>query len=492
MSTTTLLLIIAVVVIVIALILLLLRRRKAKGQPEKSAPPPAAQAAVKQTAEAPPAPPKFIVDPPEVAAADKALLPDLPTLPAEEPLTSAENEEEKIRILVVDDNRDTADNVSRLLYFEDDLEVIGQAYGGQDGVRMAVEKKPHIVLMDINMPDIDGIVATKQMSQDVPYSQVIIMSVQADAQYMRQAMSAGARDYQTKPFSADELVNTIRRVYRRALPTYQKLEATKTARPQLAEHPSKKEATPIQNTPVITLYSPKGGSGVSTIAANLAIALQKEQGDVVLVDADLQFGDLNVHLNTQVDRSMGDLADIDALDADLIAQVLQPHKSGLNLLLAPQKPELSDFITPDKLTQIIGFLQDQHQAVIIDTSTFLSNQTLTILDAAVYFLLVIAPEIPALKNAKLFLELIEKLEYSSERIGIVVNRANIAEGISAEQIKKVLKLQNMYYVPNDVKLYFATNKGQSIFEYEDNASSAQAITLLAEMVWKRMNNSREG
>ncbi len=483
MSTEIILLIVAVLVTLIILVtlFLLLKRRKSKGQAADAV----SQSSVGQPAETPAAPPKFIVDPPEVMAAKKASQPEFSPLPAEEPLGKSESGKEKIRILVVDDNRDTADNVSRLLYFEDDIEVIGQAYGGRDGIRMAVEQKPHIVLMDINMPDIDGIAATQEMSQQVPYSQVIIMSVQADSQYMRKAMSAGARDYQTKPFSADELINAIRRVYRLAQPTYQSMEAEKAARVRLAEQrPAQKAQAKPQDTPTIALYSPKGGSGVSTIAANLAVALQKSHGNAALVDADLQFGDLMVHLNTKADRGMGDLAAINTLDPDLIAQVMLSHASGLNLLLAPQKPELAELITADKITQIIEFLQVQYQAVLIDTSAYLSNQTLAALDAANYILIVITPEIPAMKSAKLFLELLEKLDYSLDRVGVIVNRANIEGGIAVNQIQKVLKTPRMYFIPNDDKLHAAINKGLPIFEHEADAPSAKAITLVAEAVWK--------
>ncbi len=482
MSTEIIFLLIAVLVTLIVLVtlFLLLKRRKDKKQAADAVSQPSAG----QPAKTPAAPPKFIVDPPEVVAAKQAIHPKFDPLPTEEPLGKSESGKEKIRILVVDDNRDTADNVSRLLYFEDDIEVIGQAYGGRDGIRMAVEQKPHIVLMDINMPDIDGIAATQEMSQRVPYSQVIIMSVQADSQYMRKAMSAGARDYQTKPFSADELINAIRRVYRLAQPTYQSMNAEKAARVRLAEQrPAQKAEAQPQDTPTIALYSPKGGSGVSAIAANLAVALQNKHSNIALVDADLQFGDLMVHLNTKSDRGMGDLAAIDTLDPDLITQVMLPHASGLSLLLAPQKPELAELITPEKLSQIIEILQTQYQAVLVDTSAYLSNQTLAVLDAANYILIVITPEIPAMKSAKLFLELLEKLEYSLDRVGVIVNRANIEGGIAINQIQKVLKISKMYYIPNDNKLHAAINKGLSIFEHEADAPSAKAITLLAGVVW---------
>ncbi|MDX1523347.1 MAG: response regulator transcription factor, partial [Anaerolineae bacterium] len=152
-------------------------------------------------------------------------------------LEPPEDLDSKINILIVDDNPGTRDNVSRLLYFENDMEVIGQAVNGREGIEMASELRPHIVLMDINMPDMDGITATGEMSLKTPYSQVIIMSVQAEQHYMKQAMAAGARDFQPKPFTADELIACIRRVYNRGMPIYRQIEAIEHAQNNAASMP---------------------------------------------------------------------------------------------------------------------------------------------------------------------------------------------------------------------------------------------------------------
>jgi DNA-binding NarL/FixJ family response regulator len=205
----------------------------------------------------------------------------------------------KIRILIVDDNKETREHVSRLIAFESDMEEVGQAYNGISGLELAHEYEPHIVLMDINMPDMDGITATREMSIQVPYCQVIIISVQFEQDYMRSAMLAGARDYQTKPFSADELVNCIRRVYDAALPIYKKIDEAK--RPAVVRAASASEIAVVERAAAglrVPLFGlqPRGGTGVSAIAINLAAALDKIQHGVALIDTDLQFGDLPVHL----------------------------------------------------------------------------------------------------------------------------------------------------------------------------------------------------
>jgi len=119
----------------------------------------------------------------------------------------------KIRVVVVDDNADTINNLKKLLYFEKDVEIVGTASSGEEGIARAVEKLPDVVLMDINMPGMDGISASEAITARMPGVQIVIMSVQAEADYLRRAMLAGAREFLIKPFSSEQLANTLRAVY---------------------------------------------------------------------------------------------------------------------------------------------------------------------------------------------------------------------------------------------------------------------------------------
>src|SRR5438445_3133622 len=206
-------------------------------------------------------------------------------------------EAEKIRILIVDDIADTRDNLAKLTGLEPDMEVAGTADGGQAAVNLAKKERPHVILMDINMPDMDGITATEIISNTVPESPIIMMSVQGEQDYLRRSMLAGAREFLVKPFSADELINAIRHVH--------ELEKVKRARyaqaaPAAAApvNPLAPAGAPRVTGEIITFFSPKGGVGRTTIATNLAVALhQLSQKPVVLVDGSLPFGDIAVILN---------------------------------------------------------------------------------------------------------------------------------------------------------------------------------------------------
>jgi pilus assembly protein CpaE len=119
---------------------------------------------------------------------------------------------DEYNVLIVDDQEETRKNVARLLQFENDINVVGTARTGADAIKQTMALDPDVVLMDINMPDMDGIEATERIQEQSPISQIVILSVQGDTNYMRRAMLAGAKYFLTKPPKSDELVDVIRTV----------------------------------------------------------------------------------------------------------------------------------------------------------------------------------------------------------------------------------------------------------------------------------------
>src|SRR5690348_17319704 len=127
----------------------------------------------------------------------------------------SDSKQSVIKVLIVDDIPETRENLKKLLAFETDIEVVGTASTGREGLELAQDIVPDVILMDINMPDMDGIAATERISKSVPQASVVMMSVQSEADYLRRAMLVGARDFLTKPISGEELYATIRSVYDR-------------------------------------------------------------------------------------------------------------------------------------------------------------------------------------------------------------------------------------------------------------------------------------
>ena len=304
---------------------------------------------------------------------------------------------DKIRVLIVDDIAETRENVRKLLQFESDVDVDGTARSGKEGIQLAQELDPDVVLMDINMPDIDGISATEMIRQKSPHIQVVILSVQGDPNYMRRAMLAGARDFLTKPPMGDELISAIRRAgemahAERAKGAQQRLGAVSAAGAPI----SMSNLAPISKGKIITVYSPKGGTGCTTIAVNLAIALNNEDTRTALVDANLQFGDVAVFVNEQGKNTILELAPrVDELEAEVVEEILIKHEaSGVRILAAPQRPEMAEKVSADQFTKVLQFLQRMYSYVVVDTSPILTDVILSTIDISDVIVLVTTQEIP--------------------------------------------------------------------------------------------------
>ena len=352
---------------------------------------------------------------------------------------------DRIRVLIVDDLPETRENVRKLLQFESDVEVIAQAGTGEQAVEMAREHSPDIILMDINMPGLDGIAASQAIVENVPAAQIIIMSVQSEADYLRRAMLAGARDFLMKPFSGDELITAIRRVHQTrrmdAAPTPPKREVAVAERQQ----PNIEE-----DGQIVAVYSPKGGSGCTTIAVNLAVALAEAGTRTLLMDGSLQFGDVAVMLNMKPSTSIADLVDrIGELDTDLTSSVVLSHESGLQVLMAPPRPEMADLVTEENVKSLLAHLRNEFEYIIIDTSSSLDDITLAMLDLSDRIFVVTQQNLPTLKNVSRFFDLAQTLDYERENIALIVNRASDRLGISVKDIASTLKRPVIATIPAD-------------------------------------------
>ena len=390
---------------------------------------------------------------------------------------------EKIRILIVDDIADTRDNLAKLIGFEPDMEVAGTADGGQAAVNMAKKERPHVILMDINMPDMDGITATEIISNTVPESPIIMMSVQGEQDYLRRSMLAGAREFLVKPFSADELINAIRHVH--------ELEKVKRARyaqaaPAAASPPGAVgAATPARdNGKIITFFSPKGGVGRTTIATNLAVALhQTTQKPVVLVDGSLPFGDIAVILNMSPKaKTIADLVgSFDTIDSDVLETVLVTHSTGIKVLLAPPTPESTELITGANIKQVLELLREKYTYIVVDTWPSFQEQVITMLDVADIILTLMTLEITSLKNVRVFMEIAEKLGYGAEKLQLVANRNDSSGGIKASDVEASLGRKIPHTIVSDGRtLVLAVNRGVPFVISHRESQVAKDIFALAQ------------
>jgi pilus assembly protein CpaE len=354
-----------------------------------------------------------------------------------------------IRLLIVDDIASTRENLQKLLAFADDIEVAGTASDGKEGLEAAHRLQPDIVLTDVNMPVMDGIQLTETLASELPTSPVIIMSVQGERDYLRRAMQAGAREFLIKPFSHDELVAAIRRVYQ--LEQKKGTFLAKTTPPILETPPVARSTRPAE---VILVFSGKGGVGKTLIATNLAVGLAEHTGGrVALIDLDLQFGDVGVMLNLDHSRSITELVDgSSGIDDESLGGVLANGPAGVKVLLAPISPELADLVTAEHVRSLIAELRKAFDYVVVDSSSHLTEFNLEVIELAQRVLVITALTIPAIKDAKLTLKVLESLSVEPEKTMLVVNRVDGYADFNQESIEQSLRTPVAVQIPHDPRV----------------------------------------
>ena len=387
---------------------------------------------------------------------------------------------DQIRVLVVDDIPETRDHLTKLLGFESDIEVIGSASSGREAIQMATKHRPDVVLMDINMPDMDGIAATEQLTTAAPTSAVVMMSVQGEADYLRRSMLAGAREFLVKPFSSDELTASIRQVSSR-----EREKASRIGVPG-GSTPGTPTGGDGEGGKVVAVFSPKGGVGRTTVAVNLAVAAASDLGKrVVVMDGSFQFGDVGVLLNLNPkSNSIADVVPIlESGELDSIDTFVVDHTSGVRVLLAPPSPEMAETITPTIVKQVLDALRQNHDLVVVDCTAFFNDTTLAILDAADVILTMLSLEITSIKNMRLFLEVADQLGYESDKVRLVLNRADSTLGIRVADVEHSIGRKVDETIVSDGRsVVYALNRGIPFFVSNREAQVSQDILRLAKSV----------
>jgi pilus assembly protein CpaE len=395
---------------------------------------------------------------------------------------------DQIRVLIVDDIAETRDHLAKLLGFEADIEVVGAAASGREAIELAGKLTPDVVLMDINMPDMDGIAATERLASEAPSTAVVMMSVQGEADYLRRSMLAGAREFLVKPFSSDELTSSIRQVYTREREKQSRIagQPPRTVVAGALAKPGRDDRELAEPGRLVAVFGPKGGVGRTTLAVNLAVAAATELGQrTCLVDASFQFGDVGVLLNLNPkNKSIADLIpELDAGEADSLDSFLINHSAGIRVLLAPPSPEMAELITPAATKRMLEALRETHDLVVVDCMSSFNDTTIAILDLADTVLTMLSLEITSIKNIRLFLEVADQLGYGTDKVRLVLNRADTSLGIRVADVEHSIGRRVDHTIVSDGRsVVYALNRGVPFFLSNREAQVSQDILRLASAV----------
>jgi pilus assembly protein CpaE len=233
---------------------------------------------------------------------------------------------------------------------------------------------------------------------------------------------------------------------------------------------------------IVTVFAPKGGTGKTSIATNLAVALAKHMGKrTLLLDLDLQFGDAAIMLGLEPEKTIYDLVVAPGeLDTEKLAGYTTRHQCGLDILPAPLRPEDAELVTEAKLGRLLEVARDSYDVIVVDTSPFFHGPMLATLDRTDELLMLSGLDVPTLKNVRLSLQTLELLSFPTARIQFVLNRANSKVGMSKKEVEGALDMKIAYEVPSDRAVPLAVNRGNPAVLSDAGSEFAGSIRRLAQ------------
>jgi len=293
-----------------------------------------------------------------------------------------------------------------------------------------------------------------------PAMPILVLAQSSPHGFLRRAFEAGATDVVTFPLSQDQL----RFATTKALARRSQLDAAQ------ATHDSS----------LICVLGPKGGTGKTLTSCNLAVALAEAGKSVLVIDLDLQFGDVALCLGTSPELTIYDLAlSGGSLDLDKLQAYVVKHPSGVQALLAPNRPDQASVVTIDLLRDIYAIARAHYDFIVVDTPPGFTAEVIATIDGSSDLVMVGMLDSLSLKNTKLGLETLELMDYDRSKIKLVLNRAHSRVGISQSDVVAVLGKTPDVFVPSDREIPRAVNEGVPIITARPQSESAEAFRQLA-------------
>jgi pilus assembly protein CpaE len=385
---------------------------------------------------------------------------------------------DKIRILLLVIFPRVEQRIKTLLNSIAGVEIIDEDVNDAEAaIDVIFREKPDVVLLENDFPGQDGFYLTELIRKEVPLTQIVILSEISSAEAVRQAMRAGACDYLSyKTVTLEELTAALEHAHSLSREEKSKRRFTSEESRLAAKKQEKK-----QRARIITFYSPKGGTGVSTIIANLAYALQKGGRKILIVDGDLQYGDIAVLYNQFTNRTLADIADkVDSIDADMINSVLV--KTSVDILPAPNEPEQAVQITGQGFTKLLKFVSLlDYDIVLVNTSSYITDPCFSALETADIIVLVTVQEIAAVRATRSFITLVEHIDIGKNKLDLVLNRFDPDSSLTPQSISKSLNHNIALTLPADATTATnAANLGKPFVAESPSASISKGINALAD------------
>jgi len=371
-------------------------------------------------------------------------------------------------LLVVDQDDDFVDSAKQL--FDGSLPV---ARSLEEASQTVSSGDVRMVLIGPSFGTDEAIDQIRVLHNQDPSLILMMVAEEVTADLLRKGMRAGVSDVLDTPLDEAKIEAAVEQF------AHDVLNRRSAAKP--VGVPTEEASSEGR---IITVTSAKGGSGKTVMATNVALLLNRfPDKKVCLVDADLQFGDVCLVLQLEPRFTMVNAAhELHQLDAELLDSLLTEHPSGLKVLAAPLEPAFADDITTAGLMQMLDVLKENYDYVIVDTAAMLDELILSLIEKSDDILMVVDMDLPSVKNAKLALETMRLLKFSTANVKLVLNRSNSKAKLDNREIEGALKMEISAAVPSDAVVAASVNEGRPVVETDPKSKVAKGYESVAELI----------
>jgi pilus assembly protein CpaE len=294
-----------------------------------------------------------------------------------------------------------------------------------------------------------------------PDRPVVVLAQTSPNGVLRQAFEAGADDVIALPQTPESVRFTLEKV--------------------IARRKGAGAVSGRVTAPLIAVLGPKGGTGKTLVATNLSVALARRDMNVVLVDLDLQFGDIGLALGLSPERTMFDLMKAGPpFDHDKLERHLIKHASGVKVLVGPTRPDQASAVSIDYLRDVYAALRTMSDVVVVDTPPGFTPEVIATIDVSTAACVVGMLDSLSLKNTKLGIETLDLMGYPNESVSLVLNRADSRVGITHEDVAAIIGRNPDVFIPSDREIPRSVNEGTPIVAAKERSEAAKAFQTLAD------------
>lgn len=322
--------------------------------------------------------------------------------------------------------------------------------------------EPHVVILDMADDPDRAIRAAGAISGTNPQGAVVAVGPDLEASMLLDAMRAGVMEYVPRPAETTSIRDALERVMRK--------------------RGWSGSAGGHRNGKLLAFFSPKGGSGSTTVVTNVGIELHRSTGKkTLLVDLDLELGEIASLLGVRPRFHFVDLVrNFHRMDADLLASYIESHESGVQVLSAPFEPEIGEEVTGEQIARILGFLRNHYDYVLVDVSKSLAPPALAALQTADPIFLVTNMDVPSLRNMKRCLPILDKVTAGdAERLRLVVNRFNSKSLVDLQDLEETLGIEVYWTLTNDYETVINSISAGQPLVLQGNSRYAEELKELA-------------